>query len=197
MRKLLVIFLCCLAVSALQCNRKPKPKAAARPRADSVALAERMGNLEFSFPAEALAPMSEPQVVAYASALPGVVEVLRAAGFRAPYLEGTPREVYARLGWLADTMRAVPGFDSALFQAGLSYPAFRSRFTQVWVAGYAIVLDSTVTALRSQELDTLPEVRRTLMILGPWIRACSMIPPANKGLARTYRLQLSVLGSLL
>jgi hypothetical protein len=197
MRKLSVIILCCLALPALQCSRKPKPKTAVRPRADSVLLAERMKELEFTFPPEALAPLSEPQVVAYANALPGVVEVLRAAGFKAPYLEGTPREVYARMGWLADTMRAVPGFDSTLSRAGLSYSVFRSRFVQVWAAGYAIVLDSTVAALRSQESDTLPEVRGTLMVLGPWIRACSMIPPVNKGLARTYRPQLSALGKLL
>lgn len=100
MRKLLVIALCCLAVTATRCSRKPKSKAVARPKPDSVTFAERVKELEFDFPAEAQTPLTEPEVIAYANALPGVVAALKADGFKAPYLEDRlGRHSPALAGW--------------------------------------------------------------------------------------------------
>ena len=156
MRKLLVVILCCLAVAAVRCNRKPKPKAVAPAKSDSAMLAERVKELEFNFPAEALAPMSEPEVVAYANALPGVVAALKKAGFKAPYLEGAPREVFANIGMLADSMKATPGFNAVLERSGLSDTDFRTRFMQTWAAGYALSLDSSLAAFHDQDATRCP-----------------------------------------
>jgi hypothetical protein len=197
MRKLLVITLCCLAVAAIVCHRKPKPKAAAKPKPDSLAFAERAKELEFDFPAEALAPMSESEVAAYATALPGVVAALKKAGFKAPYLEGTPRQAFASIGLLADTMHSTPGFDAALARTGLKFTDFRSRFIQVWAAGYALSLDSSLDAFRAQGRDTLPEGNTVLTAFAPRIQACAKIPPRNKELVRQYRARLDLLREVL
>lgn len=197
MRKLLVIALCCLAVAATRCSRKPKSKAVARPKPDSVTFAERVKELEFDFPAEAQTPLTEPEVIAYANALPGVVAALKTAGFKAPYLEGPPREAFASIGRLADTMHSTPGFDAALEGAGLNYADFRSRFMQVWAAGYALSLDSSLAAFRAQGRDTLPDGKTVLQVFEPRIQACAKIPPENKELVRKHRARLDLLREVL
>lgn len=184
-------------MAATVCHRKPKPKAVAKPKPDSLAFAERAKELEFDFPAEALAPMSESEVAAYATVLPGVVAALKKAGFKAPYLEGTPRQAFASIGLLADTMHSTPGFDAALARTGLKFTDFRSRFIQVWAAGYALSLDSSLAAFRAQGRDTLPEDNTVLTAFAPRIQACAKIPPGNKELVRQYRARLDLLREVL
>jgi hypothetical protein len=167
------------------------------PQSDSLALAERVKELQFNFPPEALAPMSEPEVIAYANALPGVVAALKTAGFKVPYLEGTPREVFGNIGQLADSMNATPGFAAALAKAGLQYAGFRTRFVQVWAAGYALSLDSSLAAFRAQGRDTLPDGKTVLLVFEPRIQACANIPPVNKELVRKYRARLDQLREVL
>jgi hypothetical protein len=169
----------------------------ARPNPDSVALVERLKGLEFSFPDEALSPMSEPEVMAYANAMPGVVAALREAGFKAPYIEGTPRQVFGSIGLLADSMRATPGFDAALAKTGLPYADFRNRFMQVWAASYALSLDSSLAVFRAQGQDTLPDGKAVLQVFEPRIQASAKIPSENKELVRKYRVRLDLLRQVL
>lgn len=197
MRKLLAIVLCVLAVGAVRCSRKPAPKAAAPVKSDSALQAERARELEFNFPVEALAPMTEPELVAYARTLPKVVAALKSAGFKAPYLEGAPRLVFANIGLLADSMNSTPGFGAALAEAGLNYADFRNRFMQVWAAGYALSLDSSLTAFRDQGRDTLPDGKTVLQMFEPRVQATARIPPGNKELVRKYRPLLDLLREVL
>jgi hypothetical protein len=197
MKKLLVFILCAFAFGATRCKRKPTPKAEVPAKSDSALAAERAKELEFSFPAEALAPMTESEIQAYVRTLPRVVSVLKAANFKAPYLEGSPRLVFAAIGLLADSMKATPGFSAALENSGMKYAVFRARFTQTWAAGYAVSLDSSLAAFREQGRDTLPDAPTVLAVFEPRIRACAQIPPANKELVRKYRAALDLLRRVL
>ena len=198
MRRILLIAICVLAVGTTQCSKQPKPKPVAVPQSESLKLAEQLKELAFDFPPEALDRLYEPEVSAYANALPALVVALKAAHFRPPYLEGArPREVFAQMGWLADTMRAAPGFDSALARYGLTARSFRATFLKVWAAGYAIALDSSIAAFKSRGGEAQPDGKRTLMLFQPRIDACAKIPPENIGLVRKYRDQLDILKQLL